>query len=257
MEVENNNSIPFLDVLITKSNNSFSHTVYQNPTYTNCYLNAKSQHHPAQLNSVLNSLVHRSIRLTDNHNRSRELFELEAALHQNDYLVSQIQRSIQRQTQTSPHEVPEEQTNQTKTFLLSIHGVTDKVSRILKKHNVKTVFAANNQISAILKTPKDTIRNEAQGIYEIPCSNCSRTYIGQTSRRISNRAYEHELAVRKSDPATSLFKHHQETGHTVSFENAKAIATEKNLQARIIREAIEIEKQDDSQRLPQTWRSLL
>nr|XP_023028461.1 uncharacterized protein LOC111516540 [Leptinotarsa decemlineata] len=207
VEVENNNSLPFLDVLITKSKNSFSHTVYRKPTHTNRYLNSKSHHHPAQLNSVLNSLIHRSVRLTDNHNKSRELYELTAALHQNDYPVSQIQRSIQRQqTQTPPHELTEEQTNQAKAFLPYIHGVTDKVSRILKKQNVKTVFTANNQISTMLRTPKNTIRNEAQVIYEIPCSNCPRTYNGQTNRRISNTTYEHELAVRKSDPALSLFK---------------------------------------------------
>ncbi|XP_074026234.1 uncharacterized protein [Leptinotarsa decemlineata] len=128
IEFEYNNSLPFLDVLITKSNNSFSHMVYRKPTHTNRYLNAKSHHHPAQLNSVLNSLIHRSIRLTDNHNRSRKLYELTAALHQ-DYPVSQIQRSIQRQqTQTPPHELPEEQTNQTKAFLPYIHGVTEKCS---------------------------------------------------------------------------------------------------------------------------------
>ncbi|XP_074029264.1 uncharacterized protein [Leptinotarsa decemlineata] len=74
MEVENNNSLPLLDVLITKSNNSFSHTVYRKPTHTNRYLIAKSHHHPAQLNSVLNSLIHRFIRLADNHNRSRKLY---------------------------------------------------------------------------------------------------------------------------------------------------------------------------------------
>nr|XP_023015434.1 uncharacterized protein LOC111504940 [Leptinotarsa decemlineata] len=60
IEFENNNSLPFLDVLITKSNNS-SHTVYRKPTRTNHYLNAKSHHHPAQINSVLNFVIHRSI----------------------------------------------------------------------------------------------------------------------------------------------------------------------------------------------------
>ncbi|XP_023024928.2 uncharacterized protein [Leptinotarsa decemlineata] len=106
MEVKTNNSLPFLDVLITKSNNSFSqfsHTVNRKPTHTNRYLNAKSHNHPARLDSDLTSLIHRSIRLTDNHNRSRELYELKAVLHQNDYPISQIQRSIQRhQKQTPP-----------------------------------------------------------------------------------------------------------------------------------------------------------
>lgn len=34
------------------------------------------------------------------------------------------------------------------------------------------------------------IRN-IQGLYEIPCSDCFRSYIGRINRRINNRVYEH------------------------------------------------------------------
>ena len=34
MEVEQNNKIPFLDVLISRDNNKFNNTVYRKPTFS-------------------------------------------------------------------------------------------------------------------------------------------------------------------------------------------------------------------------------
>lgn len=265
METETNNSLSFLDVLITKSQNSFTHTVYRKPTHTNRYLHADSHHHPAQINSVLRSLIHRSIQLTDHHNRPQELKTLKSALFQNGYNNSEIDRSI-RQQQAHPRSTDSSsQDNESqKAFLPYIKGVTDKIGRILKQRDIKTIYTSNNPISKFLKSPKDTISNEHQGIYEIPCSECPRTYIGQTNRRVSSRVYEHQLAVRQSDPSSALAKHHLETGHKIGFEHTKTIATERNLKSRIIREALEIErrpdclnKRDDGRRLPNTWKPLL
>ncbi|XP_074029250.1 uncharacterized protein [Leptinotarsa decemlineata] len=198
-----NNSLSFLDVLIKKSNNSFTHTVNRKPTHTNRYLNANSHHHPTQTNSVLNSLIHRFINLIDRHNKPQELSQLKSALLQNGFTDHQIDTSIRRQ-QTSPSSPKDPKDNNVpyKAFLPYIIGVTDKISQIFKKQDIKTIFTANNQIFTFLLSPKDTIVNESQ----------------------------------------VLSKHQQETGHNVEFANTKTIATAKTLQARIIREAIEIEK---------------
>ena len=42
MELEDNGSLPFLDVLLTRTGGKLSHTVYRKPTNTNRYLNASS-----------------------------------------------------------------------------------------------------------------------------------------------------------------------------------------------------------------------
>ncbi|XP_045466657.1 uncharacterized protein LOC123675351 [Harmonia axyridis] len=259
MEVETNNSLPFLDILVAKSNDSFTHTIYRKPTHTNRYLNANSHHHPSQINSVLNSLIHRSIKLTDSLHITQEINILQTALQQNGYNSQQVQKAINRhQTQTQQPKNPPENFPH-KGFLPFIERVTDKISRILQKQDMKTVFTADNKISKFLRTPKDTIDNESQGVYEIPCSACSRTYIGQTKRQITNRVYEHQLAIRQGDPTSALFKHYSEMGHNVDFEGCKTISAEKTLTCRIIREALEIEKRpnclnkrDDGQRLPNT-----
>nr|XP_023012846.1 uncharacterized protein LOC111502900 [Leptinotarsa decemlineata] len=200
------------------------------------YVNANSHHHPAQTNSVLNYLIHRSINLTDHHNKPQELAQLKTPLLQNGFTDHQIDRSIRRQqTSSSSPKDPKGNNVLHKAFLPYIKGLTDKIGQILKKQDIKTIITANNQISTFLRSPKDKIINESQGIHETPCSDCDRTY---------------------SDPSSSLSKHYQKTGHNIDFANTKTIASAKTLQTRIIREAIEIEKRtfclnkrDDGQRL--------
>jgi len=66
MELEENGSIPFLDILINmKEDGKLGHLVYRKNTHTENYLHASSHHHPTQNIGVLNTLSIRSIRISD------------------------------------------------------------------------------------------------------------------------------------------------------------------------------------------------
>jgi len=66
MELEENRSIPFLDILISKNNNgSLSHQVYLKKTNTDQYMHANSHHHPAKKLGVINTLVTPAVRISD------------------------------------------------------------------------------------------------------------------------------------------------------------------------------------------------
>ena len=61
MEIEENNSIPFLDVLvIRKEDGTLGHQVFRKKTHTEIYLHAEFYHHPAQKFDVLNNLAVRA-----------------------------------------------------------------------------------------------------------------------------------------------------------------------------------------------------
>ena len=63
-------------------------------------------------------------------------------------------------------------------------------------------------------------------VYRIPCTNCPRTYIGQTGRTLTQRLKEHQRAVRNADTATSaLAEHAHSTGHPVNWTEARVIDT--------------------------------
>lgn len=163
---------------------------------------------------------------------------------------------------TTPQE--EKETPTAKTYLPYVKGTTDRISKILRRHNIETTFKADRKISTVLRNPKTKIPLENQGVYEIPCLNCERTYIGQTNRRVNARRDEHKNSVRKDEKTSSLAQHVKETSHTIDFSNTKLLANIEYTKTRIIREAIEIEKhpnnlnsRDDTQRLPTAWKPAL
>ncbi|XP_041484607.1 uncharacterized protein LOC121431166 [Lytechinus variegatus] len=81
METQRDNSIPFLDVLITKTPSGFpSHQVYRKPTHTDRYLNFRSHHHPSIHQSVADTLVRRAHQLSDKAHLHQELKHVTNAL---------------------------------------------------------------------------------------------------------------------------------------------------------------------------------
>jgi len=59
---------------------------------------------------------------------------------------------------------------------------TDRIGRILNKHNIQTIFKPPKKIGQILTNPKDQRPPlSSAGVYEIPCS-CRQVYIGETGR---------------------------------------------------------------------------
>jgi hypothetical protein len=49
MEAEQDRTLPFLDVLVSRRlEGALGHTVYRKSTHTDLYLHAKSEQHPAQ-----------------------------------------------------------------------------------------------------------------------------------------------------------------------------------------------------------------
>ena len=66
MEEEDNGSIPFLDVLVTrKVDGTLGHKVFRKKMHTESYLHPDSHHHPSQKIGVLNTLAIRASRISD------------------------------------------------------------------------------------------------------------------------------------------------------------------------------------------------
>lgn len=55
-----------------------------------------------------------------------------------------------------------------------IKDTTDRICRILQKHNIETVFTTNRKLGDALRNYKDRIPLEELGVYEIPCGNCEQ-----------------------------------------------------------------------------------
>ena len=97
------------------------------------------------------------------------------------------------------------------------------------------------------------------GVYEIPCS-CGMVYIGQTGRSVRERLNEHIRNTNLNQTEKSaIAQHSYEAGHGVLFTNTKILHKENKKRQCLIKEAIEISKnnnnfnRDDSLKLNHIW----
>jgi hypothetical protein len=260
MEVENNNSLPFLDVRVTKRpDGSLSHQVYRKKTHTEQYLHADSHHHPSQKLGVLNTLATRAFRISDDEHLEEEKKHLLNVFKNNGYKKHQVMKAFQNATKTPRNK---EQTNNdvSKVYLPYIQGTTDKLARILKKKNIGATFKPLNTIRNSLRSVKDSVDPiEHKGVYMIPCS-CGKQYIGETGRSFRIRIQEHAADIKHNRTRPSaLAEHSDKTKHHICIEETKILARIDHYHNRKFREAIEIEKQlnnlnrDDGWKISQNW----
>ena len=94
MEIENNNSIAFFDVLVSKNNCRLTTTVYKKPTHTDRYLNYRSNHHPFIKSGIIKCLRNRALNLCSEGNLLCELNRLYNVFRANGYPSSRINNSL-------------------------------------------------------------------------------------------------------------------------------------------------------------------
>lgn len=62
-------------------------------------------------------------------------------------------------------------------------------------------------------------------MYETPCVDSNRSYVGSTNRRVTEGRNEDVRSVKKADNTSALAQHNSETGHTIKFEDMKTLTT--------------------------------
>jgi hypothetical protein len=242
MELEENNSIPFLDVLmIRKQDGTLGHKVFRKKTHTDSYLHADSHHHPSQKMGVLNTMATRAARISDKEHLEEEIDHLTRVFKNIGYRDKDIKKAMNKKDRMT--RVQNDQTSNLKAFLPYIRGVTDKIAKVLKRKEIVTSFKPLITIRQRMKSVKDPIdQQQGKGIYKVSCS-CGKCYIGETRRSFQVRIKEHEADIRNERTRTSaLAEHSLKTKHHVCLEDTKILAKEDHYYKRRLREALEIIK---------------
>ena len=119
-------------------------------------------------------------------------------------------------------------------------GVSEKLSRVFKRHGVNTYHKPTNTLRSQLVKPKDpTDKCKKCGvIYQIKCDNCEAIYIGETSRSLGLRIKEHQKT--HTSIITAVGEHCKSRGHSISSENVKVLGSETDWLRRKIHESLEI-----------------
>ena len=79
-------------------------------------------------------------------------------------------------------------------------------------------------------------------VYEVPCADCDRIYIGETSRSLKDRVKEHRYAVKTGNMNNGIAAHAWNSEHQVDWEAARIRLQEQHYWRRKVLEAIHIRK---------------
>jgi predicted GIY-YIG superfamily endonuclease len=123
-------------------------------------------------------------------------------------------------------------------MLLYQKAITNKISRLLAKYNIKTVHNPWKKNIHMLRPVKDDLGLKVHGVYRIPCE-CDKAYAGQTGRFIEARCKEHIRHVRLKEPDKStVVEHNFNTRHRTDFSSTSVLDKTTGYIDRLVKEAI-------------------
>ena len=244
-EIENNHSISFLDVKIINKNNGLHTNWYIKPTSSTRILNYFSNH-PIQLKrNIIYNLVDRAILLSDKQYHCKNInyvkrIEKFISLNIKKRLCSiKSKNSINNKKLTKKHF----------NTVISIPFINDNFVNKLKKtlipFNIHIVPKINNQLNNIITLDKDKLSKlQVSGcVYEFSCKNCSKNYVGETKRCLSDRIKEHKNQYNKKSVTT---KHIVDLNLNFNWETDKILDIEDNYFKRLISEMLHINSNDNT-----------
>jgi len=145
-----------------------------------------------------------------------------------------------------------------------IQGITDHISNILAKQNIRTYLKLYKTLKQMFKTVKDRLDPmHSQGFYQIPCS-FGKSYIGKMGQSIQTRLKEHMADTHHNRISKSAIAEHSfNSKHLTCFDQSRLLASTSHYLSKLIREALEIEKnannfnRENGYKLSHSWKPLI
>lgn len=253
IEKENHNTIAFLDVLLIRNEKGIETDWYHKPSFSERFLNYTSEHPLQQKINIINNLKTRALSLSSERFHKKNLKYIEELLLKNNYPLSLIKKVLNR---ANAQRIMKQ--NDTTIFckIPYIEKLSEQIKSTFKGHvtkkeeQVKITLKSENTIKKkfFSKTKSKTKKElKSNVVYDIPCLQCNRSYVGQTGRYLKQRLKEHQNDQKnyllKANP-TALVEHKLETGHGFDFDNAKILQTQVNYKKRLTAEMIEIQRKN-------------
>ena len=202
IELEQNRCPPFLDTMTIRSNGKIEVDIYRKLTHTDKYLHHGS-HHPLQHKlSVLSTLLDRAEKIPSNKGKHRERKNILKVLRDNGYpftfIKSYDNKRKRRHTDDTNANVriprtsvnnrgnPADCVASSCVTLPHVKGVTEKVSTVLRRENIKVRYKPTTTLSQQFTKPKDKSPPEQTNrvVYKICCYDCDFVYYGQTDKHL-------------------------------------------------------------------------
>lgn len=253
-EVEKEGRLPFLDILLVRTQRTLELEIYRKTTNTNRVIPNTSQHSYPHKMAAFNHMIHRMLTLPlSQKGLQKETNHILEIAYLNGYanktivnLINKKKRTLQRGTLTTleADQVPR------RRITCSFNQHTAALKKKLKAHGLDVVYSSrNNQLGTLLGSTKDPVKELAKpGIYKISCSHCNKVYIGQTRRNLETRLKEHlreaQVAIRKNidEFRSKVAEHMVSENHPISKKDIQLINHIQDRRQLDVAESIEIYK---------------
>ena len=106
-----------------------------------------------------------------------------------------------------------------------INGVTQPLTRILRRHDIQVVNKPLKTLQQEFPSPKfrPPIEHQPNVVYKIPCADCGWCYVGETGRCFETRKKEHVRNVKTYANGFNMAKHAWSFDHRTDFDNSSVI----------------------------------
>ncbi|XP_023821902.1 uncharacterized protein LOC111949272, partial [Oryzias latipes] len=240
------NTLAFLDcAVIIGEDRQLQVEVYRKPTHTDQYLLFDSNHPLQHKLGVIRTLQHRAQEVpTSSDGKKKEKQHIHQALRTCGYPKWAFTRS----QHTGKQDKKEQETKRNSISIPYISGLSEKLKRIFKQHNIPVHLKPVNTLGQKVVHPKDKIPSYKQSnvVYSIHCKeNCNEQYIGETKQPLHKRLYQHRRA-NPSGPESAVHLHLKATNHSFEDSEVRILARERGWFERGVKEAIFVKKDKPS-----------
>ena len=242
LERSQNNTLPFLDVLLEKTQESFKTKVYRKSTHTNSYIHYFSQHSMEIKKEVVVGLYLRAFRICVPACLEDELRYIRSCFIELAYPIWFLNEALRkaREIYYSCNDKKDWMKEGTKIIKLPYNKKVKEITRNLGDDEHKFVFHFNNTIRKCLCRNKlgNQKDEEKPGVYVIKCNDCNLSYVGESGRQLSKRVGEHKRAVRLNENNSAIARHCWDFDHRMNFEGSKLVYTNSNVKQRRVVEGV-------------------
>ena len=253
--MENNNTLPFLDVLVEKTDLSFKTSSYQKEQYIDLGMNFNSSIPEKYKFNLINCLIDRAFKINSTVTGFFQKIEkLKQYFYRNDFPVNLINKTIERKLYKLKYENNNNISVEKKKLYINLpylnklsnksinNDIQKLINRFYPHINLNIIFQNNFSIASFFpfkdRIPTSMISNL---VYKYSCAQCPATYYGETSRHLHTRIAEHRgLSSRTGIPITNpshsnIRNHAMEKSHEINSDNFSILfkSTNKGVDVKI------------------------
>ena len=127
-------------------------------------------------------------------------------------------------------------------------GLSTSLSKFLKRWNISVFYRKHKTLGQLLykRSPETDFFEQQNLVYRVNCMDCSKCYVGQTTRKFKFRLKNHKDAIRLNHTDNAIANHVCVFGHKIdTFACAEILAKENNSALLTAKEMLLIDMSDN------------